>query len=324
MTTRSKTARVCDLLWKKNALLVGNNTSRHNVVYHGRFFGTDLLKEPSKLVDGLTVDDIEKDPNIAAFLAANFVNEDDLSSRVAASDTRTMTKQGVDDPLADASEHLNIRKLYCYLRDTDEEEGSRRCRKLRDVANEIPGLVYGSDRGNGILARDMTSKIFIKTPWKVLQRELDLFHRAFESRVYDLTIFEDESDTEGTVHRVTPRSVQRHPIQNSVFCTNYLRYHPRRPINIPITYINEEESPVLKRGGFIAPIRRYVSCIVEDGVPIPEKLELECTGLQQKEVARLDRIIFPEGVRISKLVKPKQFIVGTVFGRRVDPNDESK
>jgi hypothetical protein len=63
---------------------------------------------------------------------------------------------------------------------------------------------------------------------------------------------------------------------------------------------------------------------VEDGVPIPEKLELECTGLQLREVARLDRIIFPDGVRISKLVKPKFFIVGTVFGRRIDPTEDSK
>jgi hypothetical protein len=51
-------------------------------------------------------------------------------------------------------------------------------------------------------------------------------------------------------------------------------------------------------------------------------LELECTGLKLKEVVRLNRIIFPEGVRASKHVNPKTFLVGTVFGRRSDTVEE--
>ena len=330
--TKMRTTRLLGLQWTNNASFLCSSKSRSVVLVpnHGRFFGTDPFQEPSKFVDGLSVEEVTKDPEIAAFLKANFGQEDTWRSRTeraaaaAAADTSIMAKHALDNPISDATQQLNIRKLFCYRRDTVEEEGSRRCQRLRDVADEIPGLVYGADPTMGISSKGTTSNIFVKTPWRVLQRELDLFHRSFECRVYDLTILEDETDTEGTVHRVTPTSVQRHPVQNKVYCTNYLRYHPKRPINIPITYINEEESPILKRGGFIAPISRHVSCLVEDGVPIPEKLELECTGLQLKEVARLDRIIFPEGVRISKLVKPAKFIVGTVFGRRIDPSEESK
>lgn len=280
-----------------------------------RCFSADPLQEPSKFVEGLTAEDVEKDEEIAAFMKANFLpNEDDSGFFSAVEET---TETVVEDVVLEESgaNALNIRKIHCFIRDGVDEEGSRRCQTIRDN-HEIPGLLYGGDPTQNISSKDPSSKILVKTPWAVLQRELDLYHRSFQSRVYDLTIFADESDKEGTVHRVLPTSVQRHPIQHKLYCTNYLRYHPLRPINIPIKYVNEEESPAMKRGGFIAPVSRYVSCLVEDGVPIPESLELECTGLELKDVVRLDRISFPDGVRISKRVKPDRFLVGTVFGQR--------
>ena len=72
---------------------------------------------------------------------------------------------------------------------------------------------------------------------------------------------------------VRPANMQRHPIQNKIYCVNFLRYHPGRPIRIPIRFINEEESPALKRGGFIVPINKTVECIVEDGAVIPESID---------------------------------------------------
>eukprot|EP00545_Synedropsis_sp_CCMP1620_P001451 CAMPEP_0119012952 /NCGR_PEP_ID=MMETSP1176-20130426/7714_1 /TAXON_ID=265551 /ORGANISM="Synedropsis recta cf, Strain CCMP1620" /LENGTH=306 /DNA_ID=CAMNT_0006965991 /DNA_START=10 /DNA_END=930 /DNA_ORIENTATION=+ len=282
----------------------------------GRYFSADPLKDPSRFVTGLSAEQVEKDEEIGAFMKANFV--------VKASpemDTEEVVEEVAE---VSASNALNIRELYGYLRDTVDEEGSRRCQTLRDNQGDIPGLLYGGDPTQGIHSQDPASKIFVKTPWSLLQRELDLYHRSFESRVYDLTIYEDESDTDGTVHRVMPTSVQRHPVQHKLFCTNYLRYHAGRPIKLPIVYVNEEESPALKRGGFIAPINRFISCMVEEGATIPERLELECTGLQIKDVARLDRIMFPDGVSLSKRVKPDKFIIGSVFGRRGGDDEEDE
>jgi large subunit ribosomal protein L25 len=281
----------------------------------------DPLSDPAKFISGLTSEDVEKNEEIAAFIAANFEpppGPDEPSPWSVKSDEAKVEKESQPD----AAEHLNIRKIHCFLRDPAEEEGSRRCQDLRASRNQIPGLLYGGNPDLGISSRDSASKIFVKTPWNVLHREFDLFHRAVESRVYDLTVYQDEYDTLGTVHRVLPTDVQWHPIRRTLFCINYLRYHPLRPIKIPIVYVNEEESPVMKRGGFIAPVNRYVSCLVEEGVPIPERLELECAGLKLKEVVRLDRIIFPEGVRMSKRGKPEKFVIGTVFGSRGDKDDD--
>jgi large subunit ribosomal protein L25 len=164
----------------------------------------------------------------------------------------------------------------------------------------------------------------LQTPWVELQRELDRYHRKFESRVYDLTVYENEDDTEGTVHRVVPRNVQRHPVQGKIYCANYLRYHAGPPLKLPIVYVNTEESPALKRDGYIVPINKHVECIIEDGAPIPSHLELECTGVQIKEVLKLNRIEFPDGVRPSDRVNVKDFVVGPVFGGRgaMEEDDE--
>ena len=272
----------------------------------------ELVQDPGKLVQGITAKDLETNSTLADYFAANCPTYGvDTSQDVEEGDETEME--------VDSTPSNNVRSLHAYLR---EEEGSKESVRLRQE-DIIPGVIYGSDPFQSILSNDPTSKILVKTPLFQLQRELDRFtYHNFESRVYDLTLYSNEEDTEGTLHRVLPKNIQFHPVQNKLYCVNYLRYYPGRPIQIPIVYINEEESPAMKRGGFIAPVTRHIRCIVEDGVRIPDYVEMDCTGLKLKDVIRLDRIIFPEGVRVSKTVNKQKFLVGTVFGRRSEVGDE--
>lgn len=272
----------------------------------------ELAQDPGKLVQGITAKDLENNSTLADYFAANCPTYGvDTSEDVEEGDETEME--------VDSTPPNNVRSLHAYLR---EEEGSKESVRLRQE-DMIPGVLYGSDPFQKILSNDPTSKILVKTPLFQLQRELDRFtYHNFESRVYDLTLYSNEEDTEGTLHRVLPKNIQFHPVQNKLYCVNYLRYYPGRPIQIPIVYINEEESPAMKRGGFIAPVTRHIRCIVEDGVRIPDCVEMDCTGLKLKDVIRLDRIIFPEGVRVSKTVNKQKFLVGTVFGRRSEVGDE--
>lgn len=273
----------------------------------------ELSQDPGKLVQGITAKDLENNSTLADYFNANCPTYGINTSQDE--DLEQENSEGV----VDLTPSNNIRSLHAYLR---EEEGSKKSVRLRQQ-DMIPGILYGSDPTQNILSTDNNSRILVKTPLFQLQRELDRFtYHNFESRVYDLTLYSNEEDTEGTIHRVLPKNVQFHPVQNKLYCVNYLRYHPGRPIKIPIVYINEEESPAMKRGGFIAPVTRHIRCIVEDGVRIPDYIEMDCTGLKLKDVIRMDRIIFPEGVRVSKTVNKQKFLVGTVFGRRSEVGDE--
>jgi len=237
----------------------------------------------------------------------------------------------------------NIRPLKAYVRTL---EGSRACRYLREKLKLTPGIIYGSDPTTGVNSYidGEASKLNVMTPHSEIHREKDLYRSYIESRVYQLTVWESPEaeqealdsgtelitpETEGVVHQllVLPADYQKHPVIEKHICINYLRYHPLRPINIPIACINEEESPALKRGGFVVPIKRTIPCLVEEGYDIPEAIDLDCKGLQVKNTLRLNRLIFPEGVRYSTkhLKKPEEWLHGSIFGKSGGPSaDETE
>ena len=326
-----------------------------NFVEHKSFSsGTnqqDGNEEIGKIISGLTQDRIESDPDVKAYVEANVpsnentstsnsevpnhginvsdevlkefgVTDEELEEMISSTSRKqSKKKQSVGDdgrPIdsglgTEEQQRLNIRVLSSFVRSV---EGSRQSEVLREDHKMIPGVLYGGDPFQKIFSHDHSSRTLLQTPWPELQRELDRYHRHFESRVYDLTVYDGDSNTELATHRVVPRNVQRHPVMGKIYCTNFVRYHPKRPLKIPLKYINIEESPALKRDGFVIPVNKYVECFVEDGVPIPDALEVECTGLVLKDVIRMDRVIFPDGVRYTDRTDVEHFVVGPVKGGR--------
>ncbi len=274
------------------------------------------------LVSGVKPEDLDSDPILADYFAANFapIKIKKVEDVVIETDEERRIREAKEE-----RERLNIGLLYTFKREYD---GTRRCDEHRERYHLIPGVLYGPAEASQInrkIGPILRSRIFIHTPMKLLQAQLDRHHRNFEGRVYDLTVFEDPDDEEGIIHRVIPRDVQRHPVQNKVYCVNFLRYFPSRAINIPIVYVNEEESPALKRSGFIIPINRVIECVVEEGARIPDKIEMECTGLRFRDVAKIDRLLFPPGVKPSSRVDQKAFMIGPVHGtKRVDLEEEEE
>jgi large subunit ribosomal protein L25 len=306
------------------------------------FSSLGLKLDPSRLVHGVTKERMERDPELTEFMRANFPEafdegegnqQEELNVNIAelmGEDPKLVEEyKSVSEKRSKAIAYArNIRPLTTYFRDPVREDGTRNSKKLRYHEGLIPGLLYGGNPSLGIFSHQPGSKIFVKTPWRFLQSELDRYHRSFESRVYDLTVLESpDDDSGGTVHRVTPQNVQRHPVMSTIYCANYLRYHPGRPLKLPVNFINQEESVALKRDGFIVPIQRYVECFIDEGVDIPESMDVECTGLQVRDVIRTERLIVPEGVRFSDRVKKRgnEFILGVVYGKgKGDDEEETK
>jgi hypothetical protein len=127
---------------------------------------------------------------------------------------------------------------------------------------------------------------------------------------------------------VIPTDLQMHPVDHTAFCLNFIRYHPGKPIRLPIQTINEEESPAMKRGGFIAFTNKTIECLIDEKAVVPEYIPLECSGLRQKDVVRRDRLVLPDGVVISPRVS-EDYLLGSVFGAKgggavVEEEDEKK
>jgi large subunit ribosomal protein L25 len=298
--------------------------------------------DPSQLVHGITKERLESDPELAEYMKANFPDKfatvdgggsNDLDVDVDFS-SLLGRKTKIDDVHSIGYQKKvaivyprNIRPLTAYNRDPNRDDGTRNSKRLRYHEGLIPGLLYGGDPYKEIYSHQHESKMFVKTPWKLLQSELDRYHRNFESRVYDLTILNGpDDDTGGTNLLVTPQNVQRHPVMSTIYCVNFLRYHPRRPLQIPVRFVNQEESVALKRDGYIVPIKRHLECLIEDGVDIPESIDVDCAGLQVRQVVRLNKLIIPEGVTISKRVlkRADDFIAGIVYGKGQAEEEDDK
>ena len=301
-----------------------------------------LLVDPATLVHGVTREKFDAEPKVAEYILANFPDafkQDEITERKEDGyvylDPETYERVYPEFPDTTFVKRKkivyprNIRPITTYRRDPVRDDGTKNSKRLRYFQNMIPGLLYGSDTAKGIFAHEKSSKIHIKTHWPVLERELDKYRWNFESRVYDVTVLDNpESDPEsGTTHRVIPKDVQRHPVKSTIYCCNFVRYHPLRSIPIPVRYINEEESPALRRNAFMLPITRHIDCLIEEGADIPECLDVECTGLERQDVVRQDRIIMPEGVQFTETIKARpflDFVIGVVDGGGRGDEDEEE
>ena len=302
-----------------------------------------LKIDPNKLMDGLTQEKLDQDPVLLEFMQSNypeaFVYDEEQEDPVyeqlrylgysLEAPNSYEGKKTKQEKMAFQGYPRNIRPLETYLRDRLREEGSHNSVKMRNQHRLIPGLVYGSDPTRQILSSDRKdAEISVKTPWGFLEGEMMKYGWNFESRVYKLTVKEHRDAEGGSVQLVTPRDVNRHPIKERIYCCNFLRYHPGRPLLIPYKFINTENSPALKRDGFVVPITRKVEVLVEDGADIPEYIAVECTGVKYRETLMTDRLILPDGVRLSDRVvkrnktRQNKWIIGVIFGGSKGKNVE--
>jgi hypothetical protein len=289
-----------------------------------RAFSSKASTDPTALVSNVTSEHLAVDnPELEAFLKANFPQDMDPMYEPD-KPPHCCKVNNIANPMAPAkpaTEEVfprNIRPLTSYLRDANTEQKSRPSRKLRHDL-WIPGILYGGDPTRGIYSHQPESKTLLKTRWHLLEREWDRFRDSIESRVYELSVLNPEDDSPAMEPQlVVPANVQRHPVLEKMLCINYLRYHPGRPLKLPLVHMNQEESPALKREGYLIPIQRTVEVFVDADVEnIPSALELECTGLQFKDVVRTDRLILPPGVRLSDRVLKRgdDYIIAVVDGR---------
>lgn len=91
-----------------------------------------------------------------------------------------------------------------------------------------------------------------------------------------------------------------------------MRFKPGRKVSIPITYLNEEGSPGLKRGGYINYICHELECNIYTD-KVPETLQIDVNGLHVGDRIHLEAITFPEGV-IPNMAPGS--LVAKIAGRR--------
>ena len=124
-----------------------------------------------------------------------------------------------------------------------------------------------------------------------------------------------ELDHEGKRQQVIARDVQFHPISDQVMHVDLFRVDEDTKINVEVAvrFVNESDSPGMKRGGVLNVVRHSVELVVPAG-NIPDAIEADLTGLDIGDSVHISAIKLPDGAKPA--IADRDFTVATLQGSR--------
>ena len=169
-------------------------------------------------------------------------------------------------------------------------------------AGVIPGVVYGDKKPPQPITVDR------KQMDKLLQNP-GLFNTLFELHAGDKK------------QQVLPRDVQLDVVRDVPLHVDFLRLSNRTEINInvPVVFINEEESEALKQGAVLNIVRHQIEvrCLAS---AIPASLEVDLTGTQIGDSIHISAITLPAGV--APTITDRDFTIVTLAAPTVQAVEE--
>ena len=155
---------------------------------------------------------------------------------------------------------------------------------IRDKG-DVPAIIYGG--------KDQNQKVSISK--KLLKALIE--KENFLSNIISLNI-------DGKPQNVLPREIKYHILSDEPTHVDFLRVIPgvKIKIEVPVTFINHEKSPGLKRGGVLNIVRR--------------KIELKCPSekIPESIIIDLNEVDIGESFKISS-IKLDSEVTPTIQGR---------
>ena len=162
-----------------------------------------------------------------------------------------------------------------------ERAGKGASRALRREGR-VPAVVYG----------EKTEPLSIHVEEKLLTKMLHMGH--FMNSIVMV-------DVAGKATRTLPKAVDFHPVTSRPIHVDFLRIgeHAQVHVNIPLRFINDEESPGLKRGGVLNAVLHELELIC-DAAEIPEEIVIDLTGLEIGDTIHLSAVRLPAAAKSAK------------------------
>ena len=165
-----------------------------------------------------------------------------------------------------------------------EQVGKGASRRLRRLAEKVPGILYGGGRDPVALS------IAYRELAKAMQEE------AFSSQILNIEVGD-------VTQACVLRDVQRHPATERVQHVDFLRVREDLPVQmrVPLHFVNEEQCAGVKLdGGRLAHnlMEIEVSCLPRH---LPEFIEVDVADMHVGHSLHLSDLELPEGVSIVAL-----------------------
>ena len=190
--------------------------------------------------------------------------------------------------------------------ETRERAGKGASRALRREGR-VPAVVYGGKE----------APISIHIEEKLLIKQLSSGH--FLNSIVEIEVG-------GKKLRTLPKDVAFHPVNDRPLHADFLRLSKDSTVhvNVPVLFINEEDSPGLKRGGVLNMVRHELELIC-DGNRIPEDIRIDATGLDIGDSIHISNVTLPAGS--VSAITDRDFTIATIVapsGLRSETGDNAK
>ena len=190
--------------------------------------------------------------------------------------------------------------------ETRERAGKGASRALRREGR-VPAVVYGGNE----------EPLSIHIEEKLLIKQLSSGH--FLNSIVEIEVG-------GKKLRTLPKDVAFHPVNDRPLHADFLRLSKDSTVhvNVPVLFINEEDSPGLKRGGVLNMVRHELELIC-DGNKIPEDIRIDATGLDIGDSIHISNVTLPAGS--VSAITDRDFTIATIVapsGLRSEEGDNAK
>jgi large subunit ribosomal protein L25 len=162
------------------------------------------------------------------------------------------------------------------------DQGKGASRRLRREG-KIPGVMYGASKDPVAISLDHNEMI----------RHLE--NEAFYSHILDVKL-------DGKSEQAILKDMQRHPSKPIIMHIDFLRVDAKQKlrVNVPIHFINEDQSPGVQEGGLVTHSMTEVAvlCLPKD---LPEYIEADLSALEMDATFHMSEMKMPEGVELVEL-----------------------
>jgi large subunit ribosomal protein L25 len=184
-----------------------------------------------------------------------------------------------------------MREVTVIAAETRGRAGKGTARAARR-AGRIPAVVYGDKKAPETISVDRTA----------LVKEINRGH--FFNRLFEIEV-------NGGKQSVLARDVQFDPVSDQPVHVDFLRVakDARIRIFVPVSFVESEASPGIKRGGVLNVVRHEIEfyCPVET---IPEAITISIAGREIGDSIHISAVTLPEGVR--PVIADRDFTIATI------------
>jgi large subunit ribosomal protein L25 len=175
--------------------------------------------------------------------------------------------------------------------ETRERAGKGASRALRREGR-IPAVIYGGKE----------EAITIHVEEKELTRQLMTGH--FMNSIVQIELGGDKV-------RAIPKDVALHPVTDRPIHADFFRLAKggKIEVSVPVVFINEEESPGLKKGGVLNVVRHELELVCEND-KIPGEIEIDVTGKEVGDSIHISELKLPAGSESA--ITDRDFTIATL------------